>query len=265
MKRFRTILAIVLFAAVSRCDTDIYVNFSDLRLVGSGTEFWATWGSTSAWTPASLTNCVLWLDASDYESLTLSNNWVTAWADKSGRSNHTAQADSTRRRLYKVSDSVAGNRPSVSSDDGHVCYVATTSITGQQFYVVAAYKDGADEAFDDYATVAAVLDSTTERIGMGQINTASWYGPTSLSAGASKNGASSLSTTALPMPLCLLRFDFSAPLGRVWMIGSQTSAAQRGWRGPICEVVVVSSTLSLDDRIRLDNYLGAKWGITITH
>ncbi len=41
-----------------------------------------------AWTPPSIANCALWLDASDAATITLDGTAVTAWADKSAEDGH---------------------------------------------------------------------------------------------------------------------------------------------------------------------------------
>jgi len=271
MLKFRNILAAVVStcclsanagyfgAGTNRNATAITYGTNAVTAVYCGSNM--VWGGTEAWTPASLPNCTLWLDASDSATITLSNDYVVAWSDKSGKGNNTAQAAPAYRRLYKAADAVAGGLPSVSSDDRVTRHVLTPALSAAQMFFVTAYKDGNDATFDEYATIAVVDGSTSQRVGMGDIFKDSWYGTGVLANGAAKNGESVASTVALPMPLCLLRFDFAGTVSNVWWIGSQATPG-RGWQGPICEVVFVSSALSSGDRALLEAYLMAKWGIT---
>ena len=215
----------------------------------------------AAWTPADLPGLVLWLDASDYSTLALSNNYVAAWADKSGAGNHTTQATLAYRRVYKASDAVANGLPSVSSDDTYIRWVTTPSLTIAQVWVVAAYKDRLDSTFDSYA-ILMCGDKDTGRIGMGLNRQATWYASGVLASTASKNGGTP-SSTALPLPLTCLRFDLSSATTYAWQIGGYDNpvGSDRGWQGPICEVVCVDVVQTPAAVAQVEAYLMAKWGI----
>lgn len=219
--------------------------------------------SGATWTPLNLPGLNLWLDASDASTLTLSNDYVAAWADKSGQNHNVSQADTSLRRIYVAADSVANGMPSVSSMDSTRRYLTLGSaLSVTQMFFVVAYKDGLDSTFDDYATIGSGTDMQVVRVGMGNSGDNLWYAPTTLNMGvASKNGGA-FTNAALPMKLCVCRFNFAAESIQTWRIGASSLTQLRGWQGPICEVVFVTGALSETDAAQLTAYLMAKWKIT---
>jgi hypothetical protein len=57
----------------------------------------------SDFSPRSIPGCALWLDAADASTLTLSNNTVAQWADKSGNSNNATQPIGSNQPAYSNS------------------------------------------------------------------------------------------------------------------------------------------------------------------
>lgn len=217
-----------------------------------------------AWSPLDLPGLSLWLDASDAATLTLSNDFVVAWADKSGSANHTTQPSVLNRRLYVAADATANGLPSVASTNDYFRWVTTPDgVILRQAYFVIAYKDGSAAKFSDYATVAMGNSTSAERFGMGLPNSANWFASNVLTDRAAKNGDATATTVALPLPLTCLRFDFPAPNTNSWRIGASWSPSgpNRGWNGPICEVVFVDHVLADADRAQLESYLMGKWSI----
>lgn len=261
MTRAALSIAFLLLAPLAGARADWTIGVTGDRITVAGNDI------QGAWSPLDLGAALtLWLDAKDAGTLTLSNDFVAAWADKSGNEKHTAQNVLELRRKYLSSDAVANNNPSVSSDSKSRKYVTSPVVVAHQMFIVAAYRDGNDASFDDYATMITGDNVNSERVGMGNpgsVPSGLWFLSNVLSPGAAKNTATNLSTTALPMPLCVLRFDLLQPNTNTWRIGSQHSvgAPTRGWEGPICEVVFVGETLSDSSRISLVNYLMEKWGI----
>lgn len=227
-------------------------------------DFDEDFSSASGWTPASLTSIVAWYDAQDYATLTLSNNFVTAWADKSGRGNHVTQATVIKRRTYIAADPIANNKPSVSapSVDGQKNLVSP-SMTARQIYIVTAYDNGTTATFPNtYPTlVSGPGASQVLRCGMAAPLGNVWHDINVWASGAATNLSTSTTLTALPMPLRVLRFDGISDGTQTWFFGSNSASDGRTWNGPICEIVVTSSILSTENRIKLVTYLMTKWGL----
>lgn len=57
----------------------------------------------SEFSPRSIAGCALWLDAADASTVTLSNNTVAQWADKSGNSNNATQPIGSNQPAYSNS------------------------------------------------------------------------------------------------------------------------------------------------------------------
>jgi hypothetical protein len=95
----------------------------------------------SRFSPASIPDLALWLDASDASTLTLdgSNN-VEQWRDKSGNARHAAQASTTLRPAF-LSSGING-LPAVRGDgiDDVMTWTQFASGTNHNFYIVGAYN-----------------------------------------------------------------------------------------------------------------------------
>jgi len=189
--------------------------------------------SQAGFSPLDLgTKLVCWLDAQDASTITLvDTDKVSAWADKSTHGNDTVQATPANQRTYVASDPVANNLPCVCNDSSDIRYVEAPAMTIAQVFVVCAYKDGLDSAFDQYSTVMCGPSTSTDRIGMGTQSSANWFTSGQLAVGASKNGGTVTTTGALPMPLVVLRFDLTSPASLAsWDIGAQDASKLGYWR-----------------------------------
>ena len=84
---------------------------------------------------------------------------IQKWMDKSGNGNHATQATPSRMPTYSISDSLLNNKPSISSTshNGKIGF-DLPSISLQEIFVVAYYKDGSDTTFDNYNTLISGPD-----------------------------------------------------------------------------------------------------------
>ncbi len=102
---------------------------------------------TLTFSPLVLSNCQFWYDAADTSTLTLSNDNVTAWGDKSGNSRNLARG-STPGPFY--TSNFNGSYPTVqaiSEFNGHmrVLNIASSNIqgvTGSTFFLVMNHDGG---------------------------------------------------------------------------------------------------------------------------
>ena len=199
-------------------------------------------------------NLNLWLDAEDTSTLTHSSNAVSQWQDKSGNGKHATQGTTSRKPTYTVSNSLLNNKSSVSSSsqNGSIGLdLPSTSL--QEIFVVAYYKDGSDNSFDNYNTLISGPGSNGLHRIMGNLNTANWITSSNFNDGGNfKNGATSSTTTALPMPATLLRFTSSVARTETRGILYNTIQADRGWIGGVGEIIGLSATSSMSDRQKIE-------------
>jgi hypothetical protein len=107
MKRLYFITAVTL-AIYARCDTDIYVNQSDLTWVGSGTEFYSAWGAEASFDV--LTDIIAW--------------WKL---DEASEAAHTLDsAGSATGTVANSASFIAGRVDNAISLNGTSQYVSTT-------------------------------------------------------------------------------------------------------------------------------------------
>jgi hypothetical protein len=210
-------------------------------------------------------NLNLWLDADDTSTITHSSNAVSKWQDKSGNGKHATQATSSSKPTYSISDSLLKNKSSVSSSSQNGSIgLDLPSISLQEIFVVAYYKDGSDNSFDNYNTLISGPGSRGLYRIMGNQNTANWITSSNFNDdGTFKNGAISSNTTALPMPATLLRFTSSAARTETRGILYNTQHTDRGWIGGVGEIIGLSATSSTSERQKIEGYLAHKWGLSL--
>jgi hypothetical protein len=223
------------------------------------------------WTPAQLTTA-LWLDAADTGTITLNGSTVSQWADKSGNSRNFSQATAANQPGYSnpnitfdgSNDVLTRTLGSFGYGTGNfailavVAPTARTSSFGSEIISQHLYGVGADFIFQISAAgnlkyfgvggVNNIASSTTV-----PLNTRSIVEVTRTSnnhvlyINASNVGSAEL-TDSIPNTI-------SAAIG-----GSGNSNPNSAFAGAIGEMFVVPTTLSTDDRQKLEGYLAWKWG-----
>ena len=168
---------------------------------------------------------------------------------------------------YFKYNSLLNNKSSVSSSSQNGSIgLDLPSISLQEIFVVAYYKDGSDNSFDNYNTLISGPGSSGQYRIMGEINSANWYSSSTTTlndGGTFKNGVTSSTTTALPMPATLLRFTSSVARTETRGILYNTQVADRGWIGGVGEIIGLSATPSTSDRQKIEGYLANKWGLSL--
>ena len=220
-----------------------------------------------SWLPTDLgADLALWLDADDVATISLSGSNVVQWNDKSGNDppRNATQGTAADQPTYKATDAVLGGKPSVGapSPAGTVGVVAP-SLTAQTLFFVMAYGTGVETVFPSgaYPTVFSGPGANgLERGGMGTSGTDDWFNSAVWAPFPFRNGATTTSTVALPMPASILRFEGPSAVTQSWGIGHNRATAGRSWAGPIGEVVALTGVLSDEDRQKLEGYLAWKWG-----
>lgn len=257
MMRAALSITLLLLAPLAGARADYAIGVTGDHITVVGNDIQGAGGAT--WTPLDLgASLMLWLDASDIETIALSNNYVTAWTDKSGNDNGGIQTTLEDRWTYTNAWSTANENPAMLGDGSGRMGIICGSFAATQVWVVAAYDTGTTSAFGNYPTLGIVAETT--RLGMGNAGQPTWYTAVAVfSSGAATNGAESATTTALPMPLSILRFDGLTLASGGWRIGHQLTPG-RSWIGPICEMIFLSNATTLSNRQKLEGYLAHKWG-----
>ena len=215
-------------------------------------------------TPSAQSNLEFWLDASDASTITHSSNAVSQWDDKSGNGKHATQTTPSRMPTYTVSDSLLNDKSSISSaDQNNSIGLDLPSISLQELFVIAYYKGGSDDSFDNNNTLISGSGTTGQYQIMGNYGNNNWFTGSDVfnDNGTFKNGSAESNNTALPMPATLLRFTSSVVRTDTRGILYNTQVADRGWIGGIGEIIGLSATSSPDERQKIEGYLAHKWGL----
>jgi hypothetical protein len=208
---------------------------------------------------------VAWWDASDSGTVATGTGGVTDWDDKSGNGWHLTQGTSANRPTYT---SAALNGLNViewasTDNDDFLVSVPGTFTFNEAFFVIRYDGGSTFEGFDGLFNYAD--NSGNGWLLGGGSGTNNFY----LAAFAKYlNGDNGTDRGNLWPDIespCLLRAvptsTFSTSSGVVMGMDRLNTTLGRGWKGYICEVVVLSSVLSSGDRYDLEIYLINKWGI----
>lgn len=248
------------------------------------------------WTPSQISTA-LWLDAADTSTIVLNGSTVSQWNDKSGNGRNFAQATAANQPTYSAT--VLGGQPALTFDGasdfmsaGDTLDVGTTNLTimtvvkyatnnqsgaivgksllgpgAGRFSLYRAQSGGNLGVGTQYATffgtpdvsagafTQAVDASTSTKIFGGEWNrTASGY------AKVWENGTNTASVAYAGDSLNLNNTN------ELWIgayqdtSGTAPPTANSYMNGQIAEIVIAQSSLSTDNRQKLEGYLAWKWG-----
>jgi hypothetical protein len=221
---------------------------------------------TPLFTPLQISNCQVWLDAADASTLTLSGSNVTQWNDKSGNGNNaTASIGNTTYANSSVvfSGSQQFNTPiSWTTLNTHTFFgVARTSSTspqdliatrntantqnsGLQLYVFNNIQYLQPFGAPPFVTGGTITSGSTFIYGAtynGTSSTFTFLNGTQSGSGTGRNLVS----------------------GGILTIGAYTDGGGSGeyFNGPIYEILIFNSVLSIPQRQQIEGYLANKWGL----
>jgi hypothetical protein len=238
------------------------------------------------WLPTDLSSgLALWLDASDTNTITMTNNAVSQWDDKSGNSRHVSQSNVSVRPTYNATG--LNNLPTISSTDSPSKFLVTNGNT-------SGFSGGANL----WAFVTATMDSNTNSFGRlisyDQTTRVDWN-QSDLAAlilravsgngiGSYRNSANrSFVTASLATPMVFgtvydgtnnisylngTAGNSSASTGnfssspRITILTYGASPTSNSWRGNCSEIIIGDTALSSNDRQKIEGYLAHKWGLT---
>jgi predicted acyltransferase (DUF342 family) len=250
----------------------------------------------------SISGCQLWLDANDSGSITETGNAISQWNDKSGNSNHYAQGASANQPTYVVGgwsgyagtgitknavsfgankefDPSHGTYPGLTTSGtsktifavfkslnspaalgGNVFHIGTTASTthcallagwsyGENTYVGRAEDYNSYHVFADYSWWPSSDKGATIGKAAPALFTGVWKS-TSVSFRADSDEIYSEAGT------------FSTVNGQFLVGGWFWALGSYYYQGLIAEILYFDVELTVDERMRIENYLRLKWGTT---
>lgn len=236
----------------------------------------------SGFNPKSIAGLVQWLDASDSSTVTLSSGAVSLWSDKSGNSRNASQ-------------SVANNRPTTTTVNGKTAIsfdgvndgldftgVARTEETWIMAAAQTADQSGQRQFLSD-GSDGNGLSATKGSVKLFEVSFGGFTEGTDrlrvqYSATASANlGPAVLSTTRSTASGGFVYIDGTQRSGSLSPFPASFSTAKsdtmskigyyssslfqfQGWIG---EILCYDRALTASDRLKVERYLGKKWGITV--
>lgn len=234
----------------------------------------------AAFSPASIGGLQLWLDASDASTLFQNSNGTTAasadgdpvgyWADKSGNSNHTIQADGTKKPLLKLN--VQNTRNGVRPDGVNDFLKSTTggadgSYTlfcvnikrsgGRHMMVVSTGQEltGRRRCLWHYDNSRIAFNGLSRDFS----STFSWdTGVTNIAQ--IKNNLSTVTITKNNLTSQQGSVTLVAHTATDIFIGCNNGTTEN-WNGDLCEIIYYNTIVSDDNISSISNYLNSKWSV----
>jgi len=246
--------------------------------------------ASALFSPLTVANCELWLDASDSSSVTLTSGAVSQWNDLSGNNRHATQGTANNRPAYSAT---VNGRNVITFDGVNDCLfsgLASSAITGYvtMFCVcrpssswtasgTANYKSPLMARNADGSAAWGLTFYFDQSLGAGRLAlNIMWRG-----AGYNYSGGSKVDLGTVSL-LCgrLSSSDsdrrncgssnawpnsYTAGTGgasnRFLTIGADDNQL-RYWTDYVCEVLVYSRSLTTAEVLSIESYLIGKWGIT---
>jgi hypothetical protein len=213
--------------------------------------------------PPRVTGLVLWLDANDSSSFTLSGSNVTQWRDKSGSGNHFSVVSGTPTRITDGSLTVV-NIPSGTIMGGTSSISVTTSF---QIFAVAKVTGPTTDFYSMLLSIGASTDrsiryysstNSTSNIQLqGGPSLASNAGD--LIGTAQVNGSRNATASSVYTNYHLL--DGPSTVTQAGIPRISDSFNNRYFIGRVCEILIFNTSMINLNREKIQGYLAWKWGI----
>jgi len=249
----------------------------------------ATLQTLAAFSPLTVANCELWLDASDSSSVTLTSSAVSQWNDLSGNNRHATQGTGNNRPTY--TDKVNGRNVITfdGTNDSLISGLASSVVTGYATLfcvarpssswtagtanfktpLMARNSDGSSAwgicLYNDAGVGTGRLSLTHQWRGAGYNNTAGSVVATGVfqlfSAVISATGTDRrVSGSSSNYPATLTAGTGGAS-NRYLTVGEDPTQS-RYWTDYVAEVLAYSRALTTAEVLSIESYLIAKWGIS---
>ena len=252
------------------------------------------WGDPF-WTPDALSaDLALWLDADDASTITLNGSTVSQWDDKSGNTRHASQATASLQPTYLATG--FNGKPTLQTDGNDTLELGATSL-GRNVGGITAAIVGVHPVVPGFLSNANELYISTPNINDTRFaftpnptaSTANRYALAGRRLDTDQYQTSSTSTDPVANSgnqwIRVGQLAYSSGVANHWTDGTQdqTSAPFQtaGFTSDtdslrtsilsginnlpagsqLCEIVLTHSTMTTDDRQKLEGYLAWKWGL----
>jgi len=244
--------------------------------------------ASGAFSPRSIANLGLWLDAADTSTFTFNSGNVSEWRDKSGGNRHATQSTAANQPLMRSFYSGI-SVPSGWDLAGRFMEIPTglslsRNVAGFSAFFVAQ----TDFSANSQTLFAATTSAATSRINIAVNN--SGLGGTGYNAGGRRLDADSAQfavggtvTTAKRVmgyvfdyanTDVFIRLDGVATASNLsYQTAGSTSNTDstvvrvlgfgNNWFGDLAEVIIVQRAVTATETTAIERYLGKKWGITV--
>jgi hypothetical protein len=231
----------------------------------------------SFFSPKSINNLSLWLDAADFGSFTMTGSNISQWNDKSGNAKHAVQSTGSNQPTYSNSNVFfdgAAEYMEVSAltvrPANIFAVVRANNTTSGQMHIVR-YGRNPGTSFEfllrqtnadvvgiwGYGTSSNLLSLTGSGSGTTsrQILTSTWNGTVANLYVNGSSVASSNRSDSQFVGTSLIR------IGASFSTDSDTASPSLLWNGSMNELLLFNQTPSQEERQKLEGYLAWKWGI----
>jgi hypothetical protein len=215
-------------------------------------------------TPNSLPGCLLWLDAADSTTITLSGTAVTEWRDKTSNALNFSNTSGTRQPVFS-STGFDGRFPSIVFTEDYL--TRTTTGTSSTRYTVFFAVEPANTSLAQYlidVQTGRFVIAQAEAVGTGVFNGSAWFsvgppqaGPQIYSFVCTSGGGMFRNGTQFGTITTFNGLPFNGAAG----LGSRFSLDSQWYLGGMSEVIFYPSALSQSAREQVEGYLAWKWGL----
>jgi subtilisin family serine protease len=230
--------------------------------VDAGPDQNITVSTGGSWSPADITTTA-WFDAEDASTITHNNGGVSSWSDKSGNSNDAVQTNAIKQPLYNSADGMLGGKASVGTGGPIGKFLTAPSFGAKRIYAIMYFGNGSETVWPNHnACISGPGGSGQYRL-TGRDNV---QGPWDTSghfnnAGTYRDGSTTASPQALPMPSTLWKFEATEMRTQTWRILCGNNASWTYWNGAFGELIFTDGTEDLATQQKIEGYLAHKWGL----
>ena len=243
-----------------------------------------------AFSPTSITGCVLWMDAADSSTITLSSTAITQWNDKSSSGNNFVQATTANSPTIGTSANglptvyfATDNKQLVSSQNNATTGNASRTVIqvfwcptlSSAYYSVTGTESGANPA-QAWGHAKNANSDVTYPFAYSSVGndvytfvystpnplvTYAQYDSTasSLNSYYATSGATGGTTTVGNFTTKSCTFNTTAG---VWYLGRRQQAATGSITSHLLEMIHFNKALSTTERQQIESYLVQKWALT---
>ena len=236
--------------------------------------------------PTDISNCIVWLDAADKSSVTLTGSNVTQWTDKSGNANNFTNGSSTLTYTTTLNGlNIIGGTSSSSNNVLVSPSITRDGLNHSYFYVYKYPASGTSpnrtiifnggEFMGHSGTTTPYLENNPNNNGLS--GTQYWFyttgapfasgdaffgGNTFICACVRQNGIYTISSNGNTASGNASANGISnGSLAKNATSGQFAIYTGNGTSGSLAEVIIYDSGLSIPERQQIEGYLAWKWGV----